>query len=138
MGRHHRAIGCRVRAAWISAMITATATAAIRARAALRTVPARLTRTPAVSQRRSTSATSAHTARAQNSASAYTRDKAIEPGVTAQSATISRLIRGSAVSFIPSVARPHAAASPASIVTAKPASAMLTPGSQARESMAAG
>ena len=49
-----------------------------------------------------------------------------------------RLMRESAVSFKPSVARPHAAASPARIVTANPATAMLIPGSHASESMAAG
>jgi hypothetical protein len=59
-------------------------------------------------------------------------------GAAAQSATMITLMRESAVSFKPSAARPHAAASPARTVTANPASAMLTPGSQASESMAAG
>ena len=104
----------------------------------LRTVPASMTRIPAVSHRRSTSATRAQTARAQNSASECTLDKAMQPGATAQIATMIRLMRESAVSFKPSVARPHAAASPARIVTANPADAMLIPGSQASESMAAG
>ena len=97
-----------------------------------------MTRIPAVSHRRSISAIRAQTARAQNSASAYTLDKAMLPGATAQIATMIRLIRESAVSFNPSVARPHAAASPARTVMAKPASATLTPGSHASESMAAG
>ena len=47
-------------------------------------------------------------------------------------------MRGSAVSFMPSVVIPHAAASPATPVTTRPAAARVTPGSQAMESMAAG
>ena len=51
---------------------------------------------------------------------------------------MSRLIRGSAVSFMPKVVMPHAAASPATAVTAMPAPTRVTPGSQAREYIAAG
>jgi hypothetical protein len=65
-------------------------------------------------------------------------DKTSEPGATAQAATMRRLMRGSAVSFVPSVVMPHAAASPAAAVTATPAAIKLTPGSQAMESIAAG
>jgi hypothetical protein len=110
----------------------------MRATTVLRTVPAATVSPAAVSHRRSSRATRAQTASAQNRASAYTMDKTIEPGAIAQSATMSRLMRGSAVSFMPSVVTPHAAASPATPVTIRPAAITVTPGSQARESMAAG
>ncbi len=51
---------------------------------------------------------------------------------------MSRLIRGSPVSFRPSAVSPHAAASPATAVTTIPAATRVTPGSQAMESMSAG
>ena len=70
-------------------------------------------------------------ARAQNRASEYSMDNTIEPGATAQSAVVSRLTRRSPVSVMPSLVRPHAAASPAAIVTPRPAHNGLTPGSQA-------
>ena len=104
----------------------------------LRTVPAARVSRPAVSHRRLTRATRAQTARAQNSASAYSMDKTVELGATAQIATMSRLIRGSPVSFRPSVVSPHAAASPATAVTMRPAVTMVIQGSQAMESMTAG
>ena len=65
-------------------------------------------------------------------------DRTVELGATAQMATRSRLIRGSPVSFRPSTVSPHAAASPATAVTTRPAATMVTPGSQAMESMTAG
>ena len=65
-------------------------------------------------------------------------DRATEPGATAQIATRSRLIRGSPVSFRPSLVSPQAAAIPAMAVTMRPAVTMLIQGSQARASMAAG
>ena len=51
---------------------------------------------------------------------------------------MSRLIRGSAVSFMPKAVMPDAAASPAMAVTARPAPTRVTPGSQARAFIAAG
>ena len=97
-----------------------------------------MTRIPAVSHRRSISAIRAQTARAQNSASAYTLDKAMQPGATAQIATRSRLTRASPVSFRPSRVSPQAAAIPAAAVTTRPAVTRVIQGSQARASMAAG
>ena len=108
------------------------------ATAVLRTVPAARVSSPAVSHRRLTRATRAQMARAQNSASAYIMDNTVELGATAQIATMSRLIRGSPVSFMPSAVSPHAAASPATATTTRPAATMVTPGSQAMESMTAG
>ncbi|HEX6525069.1 MAG TPA: hypothetical protein VF070_34455 [Streptosporangiaceae bacterium] len=106
--------------------------------AVLCTVPAAALSSPAASHRRSVRATSAQTARAQNSASEYSMDSTIEPGAAAQIATVSTLIRGSPVSFMTRTARPHAAASPAIAVTANAARAVPMPGSQASESIAAG
>ena len=108
------------------------------ATAVLRTVPAASVSSPAVSHRRLTRATRAHTASAQNSASAYTMVSTTELGATAQTAASSRLTRGSPVSFRPSAVRPHAAASPATAVTMRPAVTIVIQGSQARESIAAG
>ena len=93
---------------------------------------------PAVSHRPLTSATMAHTASAQNSASAYTMARTVEAGATAQTATRSRLIRRSPVSFRPSVVSPQAAAIPATAVTMRPAATVVTNGSQASESITAG
>ena len=61
-----------------------------------------------------------------------------EPGATAHSATMSRLMRRSPVSVRPSRARPHAAARPAASVTVRAARSAPTPGIQERVSMAAG
>ncbi len=61
-----------------------------------------------------------------------------ELGATAQTAASSRAIRGSPVSFRPSVVSPHAAASPATAVTMRQAATMVIQGSQASASMAAG
>ena len=136
--RHHGAKGWRARTAWITAISAAAQTVRMSARAVLRTVPARRVSPPAVSHRRLTRATRAQMARAQNSASAYIMDNTVELGATAQIATMSRLIRGSPVSFMPSAVSPQAAASPATAVTMRPAATMVTPGSQAMESMTAG
>jgi hypothetical protein len=65
-------------------------------------------------------------------------DRTIEPGATAQTATRSRLIRASPVSFRPSVVSPHAAARPATAVTIRPAVTIVIQCHQARESMSAG
>src|SRR5437899_4823784 len=128
----------RVRTASTRAIAAATTTAATRATAVLRTVPAAMVSPAAVSHRRSTRATRTHTATAQNSASAYSISSTVDVGATAQTATMSRLIRGSAVSFMPRVVMPHAAASPAIAVTARAAPNRVTPGSQARALIAAG
>ena len=61
-----------------------------------------------------------------------------EPGATAHSATMSRLIRWSPVTARPSRVSPHAAASPAAIVTVSAAPSAPTPGIQDSVSMAAG
>jgi hypothetical protein len=91
-----------VRADSITAASPATATAATKATAEEWTVPANMVRTPAVIHRRSATATSAQTVRAQASASEYTMDKTKAPGATAHSATRSTLIRESPVSRRPS------------------------------------
>jgi hypothetical protein len=65
-------------------------------------------------------------------------DSTIEPGATADSAAMSRLTRRSPVSVMPSLVSPYAAASPAAIVTPRPARTGLAPGIQAMARMAAG
>jgi hypothetical protein len=67
-------------------------------------------------------------ASAQNRASEYSMDNTIEPGATAHSAAMSRLTRRSPVSAMPSLVSPRAAASPAAIVTPRPAHTGLTSG----------
>ena len=61
-----------------------------------------------------------------------------DPGATAHSATMSRLIRRLPVSASPSLVSPHAAARPATTVTVSAARSAPTPGIQAMASMAAG
>jgi hypothetical protein len=58
-------------------------------------------------------------------------DSTIEPGATAHSAVMSRLTCRLPVSVMPSLVSPHAAASPAAIVTLRPAPTGLIPGIQA-------
>ena len=65
-------------------------------------------------------------------------DNAIEPGATAHSAGMTRLTRRSPVSVMPNLVSPHAAASPAAIVTPKAARAVPIPGIQEIVSMTAG
>ncbi len=137
-GRHHAANGSRARTAFTTAISAPAHTVKMSASAVLRTVPAARARPAAVSHRWLTSATSAQTATAQNSASAYIMDSTVELGATAQTPTRSRLIRGSPVSFMPSVVSPHAATRPAAAVTSRPAVTMVITGSQAMESMTAG
>jgi len=64
-------------------------------------------------------------------------DSTIEPGATADSAALSRLTRRSPVSVMPSLVSPYAA-SPAAIVTQRPARTGLAPGIRAMAPMAAG
>jgi hypothetical protein len=131
-------MGWRTRAARIRASNAAIATAATRAWALLLTVPASTVRPAAVSQRRSVKATRHQVASAQNRASEYTMDSAIEPGAAAHSAVVRRLTRRSPVSVMPSLVSPQAAARPAAIVTPRPAPIAPAPDTQATARMAAG
>src|SRR6185437_5230614 len=115
-GRHHVAAGWRALSAAITVGSAATATAATRATPVLlRARPAPIVRTPAVSQRRSTSARRDQMASAQNKASEYTMDSTNEAGAT-----------------------DHAATRTAAMVTAKPARFRPIPGTQAIVSMTSG
>ena len=133
------AAGWRALSAAITVGSAATVTAATRATPVLlRARPAPIVRTPAISQRRSTSATRDQMASAQNKASEYTMDSTNEAGATAHTATMTRLSRRSPISAMPSLVSPHAAARPAAMVTAKPARSRPIPGTQAIVSMASG
>src|ERR1700730_1227499 len=88
------AAGWRALSAAITVGSAATGTAATRATPVLlRARPAPIVRTPAISQRRSTSATRDQMASAQNKASEYTMDSTIEAGAAAHTATMTRLGR---------------------------------------------
>jgi hypothetical protein len=113
-------------------------TAATRAWAVLRAVPASTVRPAAVSQRRSVKAMRHQVASAQNRASEYTMDNTNEPGAAAHSAVVRRLTRRSPVSVMPSLVSPQAAARPAAVVTPRAAPAASARDTQATARMAAG